>query len=161
MRDTSRWMGPSHFFAIGIRSPHAHFMVLLFRFAKSQLYVERSCVDEDCIVGPKKEKDSVTSSSCSHEHGAIYCFFQDQGSSLGALATTIAVGAALALGYLQTEESRRLSLDQINSIQKQIDLASLQDSNHRIDLVMNVLMSVDIVAVRCQRSGLSLHARPP
>ena len=147
-------------------------MVLPFRFAKSQLYVERSCVDEDCIVGPKKEKDSVTSSSCSHEHGAIYCFFQDQGSSLGALATTIAVGAALALGYLQTKESRRLSgeqivesrrlsLDQINSIQKQIDLASLQDSNHRIDLVMNVLMSVDIVAVRCQRSGLSLHARPP
>jgi hypothetical protein len=31
-------------------------MVLPFHFAKSQLYVERSCVDEDCIMGPQKKK---------------------------------------------------------------------------------------------------------
>jgi hypothetical protein len=39
---------------MGIRSPHALVLVLPFRFAKSQPYVERSCVDEDCIMGPKK-----------------------------------------------------------------------------------------------------------
>jgi prophage regulatory protein len=37
-------------------------MVLPFRFAKSQLYVERSCVDEDCIMGPKKEKTPTPAS---------------------------------------------------------------------------------------------------
>ena len=51
-----------HFFAIGIRSPHAHVIVLPFRFAKSQLYVERGCVDEDCIMGPKHEKTSTPAS---------------------------------------------------------------------------------------------------
>ncbi len=37
-------------------------MVLPFRFAKSQLYVERSGVDEDCIMGPKKEKAPTSAS---------------------------------------------------------------------------------------------------
>jgi hypothetical protein len=36
--------------------------VLPFRFAKSQLYVERGCVDEDCITGPKKEKTPTPAS---------------------------------------------------------------------------------------------------
>ena len=51
-----------HFFAIGIRSPHANVIVLPFRFAKSQLYVERGCVDEDCIMDSKKEKTPTTAS---------------------------------------------------------------------------------------------------
>src|SRR5216684_8622889 len=52
------------FFAIGIRSPHTYVMVLPFRFAKSQLYVERSCVDEDCIMGPKKRKGTDFGKRC-------------------------------------------------------------------------------------------------
>jgi hypothetical protein len=36
--------------------------VLPFRFATSQLYVERGCVDEDCITGPKKEKTPTPAS---------------------------------------------------------------------------------------------------
>jgi hypothetical protein len=36
--------------------------VLLFRFAKSQLYAERSCVDGDCIMGPKKGKTPIPAS---------------------------------------------------------------------------------------------------
>ena len=31
-------------------------------FAKSQLYVERGCVDEDCVMGPKHEKTSTPAS---------------------------------------------------------------------------------------------------
>jgi hypothetical protein len=42
-------------------------MVLPFRFAKSQLYVERSCVDEDCIMGPKKEKTPTPASDVLHD----------------------------------------------------------------------------------------------
>ena len=38
-------------------------MVLPFRFAKSQLYVERSGVDENCIMGPKK-KDTDSGKRC-------------------------------------------------------------------------------------------------
>ena len=56
-----------HFFAIGILSPHAHVIVLPFRFAKSQLYVERGCVDEDCIMDPKKEKTPTTASDVLHD----------------------------------------------------------------------------------------------
>jgi len=47
---------------MGIRSPHAHVLVLPFRFAQSQLYVERSCVDEDCSMGPKKEETPTPAS---------------------------------------------------------------------------------------------------
>jgi len=41
--------------------------VLPFRFAKSQLYVERGCVDEDCIMDPKKEKTPTTASDVLHD----------------------------------------------------------------------------------------------
>ena len=56
-----------HFFAIGIRSPHAHVIVLPFRFAKSQPYVERGFVDEDCIMDPKKETTPTPTSDVLHD----------------------------------------------------------------------------------------------
>jgi hypothetical protein len=42
-------------------------MVLPFHFAKSQLYVERSSVDEDCIMGAKKEKTPTPVSDVLHD----------------------------------------------------------------------------------------------
>src|SRR6266849_10937420 len=62
MRDTSRYIRLSHFFAIGIpiASPTCHSASP--SFAKSQLYVGRGCVDEDCIMGPKHEKTSTSAS---------------------------------------------------------------------------------------------------
>ena len=49
---------------MGIRSPHAHVLVLHFRFAQSQFYVERSCVDEDLQYGPKKRRDTDSGKRC-------------------------------------------------------------------------------------------------
>jgi len=50
------------FLRYGYPIPAAHVLVLPFRFAQSQLYVERSCVDEDCSMGPKKEETPTPAS---------------------------------------------------------------------------------------------------